>query len=79
MSRRDNAKLLDNGGEWIFWQDDKMGLLNNKVVMGFLQDSHYNVIGFAKNMHTKYVEIPGYACSHFRLLNDKEIEMYCKG
>ncbi len=77
MSYKDNKKLLDNKGEWFYYRDEEVNKLKGKVIVGFLQDSHHNVIGFSGSNMTGSVDITGYACSHFRMLSKEEIEAYC--
>ena len=87
---KDNEKLLDNKGEWHFLYDPKATWtqLKGKIVVGFLKDSHENVIGeFQSDGESRYkggkkdfkynrVGIVGYACSHFRRLSKEEIIEY---
>jgi len=76
MGYEENEKLLDDKGQWVSRGDD-MAHLDKKIVIGFLQDSHHNVMGFASKGISSEISISGYACSHFRLLSADEIEKYC--
>ena len=76
MSYRNNEKLLDKENIWVYYKDVEMTLLENIIGIGFLQDSHYNVIGFIKKQMGGDIGISGYACSHYRALTKKEIKKY---
>ena len=40
MRHKENEKLLDDKGQWVS-RDDDISHLDQKTVIGFLQDSHY--------------------------------------
>lgn len=73
MKDAENRPLLDKEGEWIFRDKaESLEELNNKFGVGFTAHSHQNIYGFLGKGMTGQVEIPGYYCSHFRLLSDQE-------
>ena len=68
-----NYKLLDCKGEW-FKASDKEYVTNHsdKVMVGFLADSKYNVFGFMRNGG-----LVGYYCTHYRELTTTEVYELC--
>jgi hypothetical protein len=48
----------------------------NKLMIGFLSYSHYEVLGILTTYGSSKLEIRGYDCSHFRELTKDEISLF---
>lgn len=60
--------------EWISSNDIKiLQKYKNKLMIGFLTDSHYEVVGILQTYGSCQLVISGYCCSHFRELTKEEI------
>ena len=71
---------------WIDCRDDALYKYNKKIMIGFLTDSHCEILGiFSLNPHRGsnigsiygFGSIYGYCCSHFRELSEEELKTHC--